>query len=474
MNYSKKSMLYLGIVCSMLMLGCEKDFAPTSSQSNQSSQNAKVLELNETQFDQWLSTFWSNYASYKGVAYDNGITPDLTKTLHKSEAQELLHYALNIAYVNLDTTYEIEQYDSLSIPVQVSSENDFVTMGNICAVMNVISNFVKEKHSSLSNQSHCLNRLTVKWVGATNIIRVRITMTSGDIWSTSKFIQQASINKYFPNPIPWLTKKSIPDEINPIISPRNQSNYLTWLFDNKRSGVDVSDRIKAFNYLTNDKPAHQHFSSGAIFWPDPLAQMNGWTHVIINKKAVETTGLVFPGTSFQVVIKRDPSRDYIYDDVNPMPVMIPPLTVNCGNPKHPGNLTLAQIGPDHMVPSSILGYYKREYDFNLKTARLVEPVALNFFWKQRPSVMLACQNRIQAMINQRMAAIGNIGFYAATEHYYLPHLDQDAGGTCAKNPPFCTFEGVCLHSTEYYLSATFSHFTMQNKLPDPLYSLLQL
>lgn len=235
------------------------------------------------------------------------------------------------------------------------------------------------------------------------------------------------------------------------MTPAYQQQYYMWVFTNVDQSTTLAQRQNTFNNsLENVKALHHYLTNRAVYWPNPAQQLNGWFPNYNGVVPVMTPNSIFKGEFFP----NNPTFGAV----------ITTDVIDCDNPNKPSVGT--QPTEANMVPSKLLGYYGKEYDYSLSTARKVDQNTINFFWAKRPEIAVVSVNKNNTEINTRMNNY-NSGFYAMTGYHTLPNKDRNYTGLC-QSGTVCNGGNVCLYATEYYVEGEFSHYRLLPPTPAQL------
>jgi hypothetical protein len=454
----------------LTLQSCKKETENTVLNTATGNQTAFVY-YKQDELEQKMAKLWKNYAAYQGIDLNNGIQADLNETMSTEEAITLLHYSLNIAMVNPRIAYANELANSFCSNFSLNADKQ-ITYNALSATIASVSNELKQIRSGISNENKTLNRLSfsIEGEGSNNtlIVKTHYLFTYGPVWSKDDIRDEANykpIGIQFNAPTPWISQQSFQGFENPNKQsqgqiPAYQQQYYMWVFTNTDQSTTLTQRQNTFNNsLENVKAVHHYLTNRAVYWPNPAQQLNGW---FPNYKGVvpvmtpPTT--IVPGSEFATF-----SGKFFPNDPN-MGAVITTDVIDCNNPNKLSGAS--QPTASNMVHSKLLGYYGKEYDYSLSTARKVDQSTINFFWAKRPEIAVTSVTKNNARINQRMNHF-NTGFYAMTGYHTLPNKDRNYTGLC-QSGTVCNGGNVCLYATEYYLEGEFSHYRLLPPTPAQL------
>jgi hypothetical protein len=453
----------IGMMGIVTFAACTKDSKEDANLSQRNAAPNAFIYYEQNQLETKLNQFWVNYQLFLGLEADAPHT--LGATVGLDEATTLLHYALNIAFVDPRTAYD-QEVDGMFEKNIIWPQGEQITNQQLCSLFHDIATDIKNARNQITDANKAINRLEIIPQVAANSIsfQIKYLLSHGNVWSKEDLSDPANYTPgiNFNAPTPWLSQQSFEGLVNPNnqttgMAPSHHSQlYYMWLFgDNDDPIVNpptLTDRRNRFNSsLSNEKAVHQYFTSRAVYWPNPVQQLNQQLPVYVGVKPVMTPKTFIPGVGEVEIIG---SFNFLNTSNNGA-VLITDV-IDCNNPQAPA------IGgsPDanSMVYSKLLGYYQKEFQYGFTSARRVEQNTLNYFWSKRADIAVTSMMKNSGSIN-RMMNYFNSGFYAMTGYNTTFNRDKEHTGQCVPNTQ-CFGPNMCLNATEYYMEGTFSHYRL--------------
>jgi hypothetical protein len=464
---NKQKLILIGLIAGCISLSlfntsCKKESGESTTNFNENQLNTAFVYYEQNELETKLNKLWKNYATFNGIELNNGQSANLQETISSMEAVTMLHYGLNVAMVNPRIGYANELADSFECNLTVNAAGN-ITYSALCTTLQTIANHLKQVKQGIANENKALNRLEIimpqEGAGTNISIKAKYLFSYGPVWSVDELTNEANYTPMgiqFNAPTPWLSQQSFegienPNNQNSGQTPAYQQQYYMWVFTNNDQGTTLTQRQNTFNSsLENVRALHHYFTSRSVYWPNPVQQLNGWFPIYQGVRPVMTPqskiiGEFYPNDpNFGAVVTSD--------------------VIDCDNP----NKLIGGTQPlaSNMVPSKLLGYYGKEHDYSLTTARKVDQNTINFFWAKRPEIAITSVNKNSTDINQRMNQY-NTGFYAMTGYHTLPNKNRNYTGLC-QSGTVCSGGNVCLYATEYFMEGEFSHYRLLPLTPAQL------
>lgn len=371
---------------SLVLNSCKKEITETTELNNSSPNANYSSDIIGSQ----LSTFWTNYSAHKNLPLEDGSSPNLDATMNETEMLSTLHYGLNVALSEVDTTFEIVSTTEFTNTIRMNSDGRFNNK-NACIFFDKTLQSIKSHTTSteiIERKIHEINLEVTSYSDSSAIIKTTVKFSSGEFYATSD-LEWTSANssylaKFTPSyKIPWVAK-STPEQ-GKQATGHGIYNYFGYILNNNWSVTPSSIGVIQ-SKLTADKAAHDILSNNALFWTDPS--------ILPSTIAIPTNSKIVPsdkniGTIETVVqlINEESSQKTPDKNITPLDV-----TVNCGNPTTP-NLSQGDEGPNDIQPSALLSYYKSENAFGITDFREVNGAQMNFFWKNRNRIIAVAFNK---------------------------------------------------------------------------------
>jgi hypothetical protein len=471
----KQKLILIGLIAGCISLSlfntsCKKESGENTTNFNENQLNTAFVYYEQNELETKLNKLWKNYATFNGIVLNNGQVANLNETISASEAATLLHYGLNLSIVNPRIGYANELADSFECNLTLNAAGN-ITYDALCNTLQSIANHLKQVRQGIANENKALNRLEIimpqEGAGTTISVKAKYLFSFGPVWSVDELTNEANhtpIGIQFNAPTPWISQQSFegvenPNNQNSGQVPAYQQQYYMWVFTNIDHSTTLTQRQNTFNSsLENAKALHHYLTNRAVYWPNPAQQLNGWFPNYNGVVPVMTPNFIISGTGPVIFKGEFRPNDPTFGAV------ITTDVIECDNPNKPSVGT--QPTETNMVPSKLLGYYGKEYDYSLSTARKVDQNTINFFWAKRPEIAVVSVNKNSSDINQRMNHF-NSGFYAMTGYHTLPNKNRNYTGLC-QSGTVCNGGNVCLYATEYYVEGEFSHYRLLPPTPAQL------
>ncbi len=495
-----------GAVAAVAVVSCQKenDF---KEDFNGVGANSMFVLYDDNELQQKLDVFWNAYTSFKGLSFgkngssgEGGEVSIIPIDVSPDEAFTLLHYALNIGFVDPRITYT--DIDSINIVSSLPVNGPNVLYNDLLQVFDYVRTHVQIFKQNFANgENKTLNRLEIE-VGLPNgneiAFTVKVVGTSGEVWAHEELDNAANtdipIGVYPSTPIPWITQKSWeggfesssnPNNIwSPLDSrldgaPTSQNLwtpvwYARWLFTGAQdktigtNGATLAQMRAEFGKLpnVNIKAAHHYLTHHYIYWPSPADQANGWNPAYDGKIPVRTPPTSYIPNTNNLTATFSGKYDNWLGNHSDNGVLMAPEVLACDNPNY-------QVGGDgslfdgQMRPSRLLAYYKTEKERNLTAVRTVDNNTMNYFWSKRAAIAIASANddELGVLFNPRKNAIQS-GFYVLTAYRTKVLADATVFGFCSSvsSDPNCYVPMECTVGPEYYFEPEYSHYRL---LPPP-------
>lgn len=417
----------------------------------------------------------------KNITLQASQDTNLNEILSANEALTLLHYALNIAFVNPRITYANEDSVTLNSNLGFDSDNQ-ISYRKLCENFDDLVLKVKQFKNTIgtTTENKALNRIEIEYYigegAAETAYRVKCKGTTGPIWAVDDIGSDANreVTIGFPNSIPWLTKSSIPNQKSPYNFPPAQGSttivsvetwYSNWLFTGAldKTYASIQQFRNSFDKLPiqGTKAVHDYLTHNSIFWPDPIQQANGWFPLYNGKVPVMSPPLQTPPNSIQL---SQITASYL--NKTDYGAVLLPEAQNCDNPQAPKK----GLPPssDDLQPSMLLGYLNSENYWQLNTIRSVNNNTVAYFFSKRGNLgkIASAESWTVNEIKNRMNGY-RTGFYAMTAFRVKPNLDATSKGQC-NTTDLCDQGNVCIHGVEYFLETEYNHFSLLPKAPNVL------
>ncbi len=470
-NLKLKQLKITGIVVfsgmSLALNSCKKEITETKELNNSSPNANYSSDIISSQ----LSTFWTNYSAHKNLPLVDGSSPNLDANLNETEMLSTLHYGLNVALTEVDTTFEIVTTAVFTNSIPMTSDGRFSNK-NACIFFDKTLQSIKNHTTSTEiteRKIHEINLEVTSYSDSSAIIKAIVKFSSGEFYATSD-LEWTSANssylaKFTPSyKIPWVAK-STPEQ-GKQADGQGKYNYFNFLLDSTWSSSS-SVQTK----LTADKAAHDILSNNALFWTDPSIAPSTIavptnSKIVVSKENIGTIETVVQ------LINKENSQGIINENITPLDV-----AVNCGNPSTP-NLGQGDEGPYDIQPSALLSYYKNEKAFGLTDFREVNGAQMNFFWKNRNRIIAVAFNKKKNALNSKLTSL-KFGFYAINEIKYVAQAWPSRGesdGACYFFQCYTPNVGykswtICKWQCNYRPDITFKHYSWQPLPPAQLRSL---
>jgi hypothetical protein len=456
---------------SLALNSCKKEITETKELNNSSPNANYSSDIIGSQ----LSTFWTNYSAHRNLPLVDGSSPNLDATLNETEMLSTLHYGLNVALTEVDTTFEIVTTAEFTNSIPMTSDGR-LSNKNACIFFDKTLQSIKKHTTSTEiteRKIHEINLDVTSYSDSSAIIKATVKFSSGEFYATSDLEWTSGSSPYLAKftpsyKIPWVAK-STPEQ-GKQATGHGKYNYFGYILkDNWSVTPSVIGEIQA--KLTADKAAHDILSNNALCWTDPS--------IAPSTIAIPTNSKIVPsdkniGTIETVVklINKENSQQTPNENITPLDV-----AVYCGNPSTP-NLGQGDEGPNDIQPSALLSYYNNEKSFGLTDFREVNGAQMNFFWKNRNRIIAVAFNKKKNALNSKLTSL-KFGFYAINEIKYVAQAWQSRGesdGSCYSFPCFTPNVGtlmwtICKWQCNYRPDITFKHYSWQPLPPAQLRNL---
>lgn len=456
---------------SLVLNSCKKEITETTELNNSSPNANYSSDIISSQ----LSTFWTNYSAHKNLPLEDGSSPNLDATLNETEMLSTLHYGLNVALAEVDTTFEIVSTTEFTNSIPMTSDGRF-TNKNACIFFDKTLQSIKNHTTSteiIERKIHEINLEVTSYSDSSAIIKTIVKFSSGDLYATSDLEWTSGSSPYLAKfttgyKIPWVAKSTA--EQGKQSATHGKYNYFNYILNNNWS-VTTSGIGTIQAKLTADKAAHDILSNNALCWIDPSIAPSTIARPI-NSKIVPSKGDVNGILTVVPLINEESSQQTPDKNITPLDV-----TVNCGNPSTP-NLSQGDEGPNDIQPSALLSYYKNENAFGLTDFREVNGTQMNFFWKNRNRIIAVAFNKKKNTLNSKLSSL-NFGFYAVNEIKYVAQAWPSRGesdGSCYFFQCYTPNVGnniwtLCKWQCNYRPDITFKHYSWQPLPPAQLRNL---
>ncbi len=408
-----------------------------------------------------LDDWWANYAVYKNIQYTNSVTPNLNANLNRDYAVSMLHYSLNVAMVNVDSTYQDVTTDSVFYNYTAPPDNPVLLKRDVCIAFDNIKDQIKAKLQNTELLEKVINRITLTDLSVTENslnLKVNFEATGGTLLATSDPNSGPNVaTSFFPTgtSIPWASKQSGQGSsatTNPFY------NYWYWLFTGTMPQT-LAEKDQGYNMLPPDKPAHKYLSSSQLFWPG-YSLLNPGSGMALScptgYKFVMSPALTSNGTKTYVeitnksTVAQDPTDQLTSQDV-----------LSCSNP-HKDDLDF-----NLQDASYILSYDQPEFAYGLTTTRNLDATAMNFYWVGRIPAATAGYNKKLTQMSAKLNTIPQLagGYYAVTQLVNRVHDNQMTLQVCYALYCGANYYSVCDRQANYVVDTRFDHFTIQPRTP---------
>lgn len=411
-----------------------------------------------------LDDWWANYAVFKNVEYSNDVAPDLNATVAEDYAVTMLHYSLNIALVNLDSTYEDVTADSVFYSYTLSSDNPVLTKANVCTAFDNIKDQIKAKLQSTELDEKTINRITIDDNSTSDEglnLKVIFEATGGKLIATREPDRGPNVEtSFFPTnaSIPWASKQS---GAGNSASTNPFYNYWYWLFTGNPPST-LAEKDQGFNMLPSDKPAHKYLSSSQVFWPtqdviNPGSNITWGKYYkpVMSPQYTSTNVETFVQITNKTSANQDPTDQLGSQDV-----------MDCGNPHKDDQ-------DQHLQDASyVLSYDQPESAYGLQTTRNLDGAALNYYWIGRiPAAAAGYYKKASKIATKFTIPELAGGYYAVTKLVYRVHDNGQTLQVCYYITCGVNTLSVCDRQANYVVDERFDHFTIQHRTPNEFASI---
>jgi len=409
-----------------------------------------------------LDDWWANYAVFKNITYKNNVTPNLNTTVSRDYAEKMLHYSLNVALVNVDSTYEEETTDSVFYNFTTASDGTLLSKNDVCLAFDNIREQIKGKLQNTELIEKTINNITL-YDNSTSENSMNLTVifsaTGGGLIATSDPFSGPNVaTSFFPSnlSVPWASKSSGQGST---FSTNPYFGYWFWLFTGNIPST-VAEKNQGYNMLPSEKPAHQYLTSNQLFWPVPL---------LSNSSSL-------PATGFTTGLKYVKSPNYIvngtiktYEEItNNISSNIDPTDqLGCQDVITCNNAHKDDLDENKQDASYILSYDEPEYLYPyLQAIRRLDGSTLNFYWTGRvPAATAGYYKKSSKIANllSKPALAG--GYYAVTKLNYKVHDNGITLQVCFYTTCGINTYSICDRQANYVVDERFDHFTIQKMTP---------
>ena len=246
MKHTFRNLLtHTGIVCMSLSLfsitSCKKEITETNSSNSTSSNFSSSIISSQ------LTKFWANYSEFKNVALEPGTSADLDGLLNDAEMLSTLHYGLNTALTEVDSTYEVVTTAEFSNEITLTGENTF-TNENVCVFFDKTLQSIKTYTSSselVERKIHEINLEIVSYNDSTATIKTTVKFSGGELYATSDLDWTGAFSPYLAKfdqntAIPWVAKSTA--EQGKQASGHGKYNYFRFLLDSIWNVTPICNR----------------------------------------------------------------------------------------------------------------------------------------------------------------------------------------------------------------------------------------
>jgi hypothetical protein len=440
---------------SLVLGSCKKEITETNATNSISTNTNYTAAIISNQ----LTKFWANYSAFKQVPIDDGTSADLDGLLNDAEMLSTLHYSLNTALTEVDTTYEVVTTAEFLNDLTLTGENTF-TNENVCVFFDKTLQTIKTYTSStelVERKIHEINLDIVSYNSNTVTIKTTVKFSGGELYATSDLDWTGSQSPYLAKfdqntNIPWVAKSTA--EQGKQASGHGKYNYFRFLLDSNWN-VTPSAIGTIQSKLSNDKAAHDYLSSNALCWVNPalpkLAPATALSKIVPSDDKINGTQTMVP------LINQELTMGIPSENITPLDV-----AVTCGNPS-PTMFDQFSGGANDIQPSALLSYYSNEKDYNLTEFRNVNGPQMNFFWKNRDKIIKVAFNKKATEINDKLNNF-NFGFYAVSELKYVAQAWPSRGEINTCYDIICTPNlhwYICHYQEDYRPDIVFKHYSYQ-------------
>lgn len=446
---------------SLVISSCKKEITETNELKNSNLNSNYSTNIIENQ----LSNFWTNYAAFKNATIDGNETPDLDGIMNESEMLSTLHYSLNVALTEVDTTYEEVTNAEFLNEITLTGENTF-TNQDVCIFFDKTLQSIKAYTSSTELIERKIHEITLEIESYSDnivIINTKVKFSSGDLYAASDIEWTATKSPYLvrftPNyQIPWVAKSTAEQDKQG--AGQGKYNYFNYVLNNNwnitSSGIGTIQ-----TKLTADKAAHDVLSNNALCWIDPSI-LPSTIAIPTNSKIVPSEKLINGKDTKVELINKESSMDNPSENITPLDV-----AVNCGNPSSP-NLSQGSEGENDIQPSALLSYYNSEHFYGLTEFRQVNGKQMDFLWKNRDRIIKVAFSKKASELNTNLTSF-TFGFYAVNELKYVAQAWQSIGEINACHFIQCSQQGnmwtICHYQCDYRPDIIFKHYSYQPLAP---------
>lgn len=441
---------------SLVLGSCKKEITETNATNSLSTNTNYTAAIISNQ----LTKFWANYSAFKNVPLEAGTSADLDGLLNDAEMLSTLHYSLNTALTEVDTTYEVVTTAEFLNDLTLTGENTF-TNENICVFFDKTLQSIKTYTSSTElteRKIHEINLEMVSYNDSTVTIKTTVKFSGGELYATSDLDWTSSQSPYLAKfdqntNIPWVAKSTA--EQRKFDPTRVTYNYFNFLLNNNWN-ITSSGVATILAKLSNDKAAHDILSSNALCWTNPAlpktAPATTLSKIIPSPQKIGTT------ETFVELINKEATMGDPNKNITPLDVV-----VYCGNPST-ANQSQGSEGANDIQPSALLSYYNSEHHFGLTDFRYVNGNQMNFFWKNRDKIIRVAFSKKASELNAKYTGLFGYGFYAVNDLKYVAQAWPSIGEInqcyfidCA---PGTTWT-MCHFQEDYRPDIIFKHYSYQ-------------
>lgn len=420
-NINIKKMNIAGIalffMVNLITVSCKKQINETDSLSDTDVSTNITSEIISTQ----LNRFWNCYSTFKEVSNIDSSISNLNGLVNEQEMLSTLHYSLNTALTEVDTTYEIVTTAEFYNDIELTNEDRF-TYKNLCRFFDKTLMSIKEYTLSTEITEKKIHEIFIEvnsYNQTTVTLKTKVKFSSGELYATSDLgwtsEQSPYLAKFNSNyQIPWVAKTSPEQGKNP--TGFSKYSYFNFAL-NRNWNVTPSSANLIQTKLSADKAAHDILSNNALFWLNPSTQNNAIGSTLA--KVVPSLERIGQTNTFVRLVNQEATMNNPSDNITPLDV-----AVNCGNPSKPNLINGNEAALD-IQPSALLSYYNTENFYNLTDFRKVSGPQMNFFWRNRGRIVSVAFNKKASEINNKMSSLfSNNGFYALSEINYVVQVWQ--------------------------------------------------
>lgn len=372
-----------------------------------------------------------------------------------------LHYGLNTALTEVDSTYEIVTTAEFMNDITLTEENSF-TNEHICVFFDKTLQSIKNYTSSselVERKIHEINLEIVSYNDSTATIKTTVKFSGGELYATSDLDWTGAFSPYLAKfdqntVIPWVAKSTAEQrKFDPTRVAYNYFNHLL-NFNKTDWNINASALSALQNKLSNDKAAHDYLSSNALCWVNPAIPR---TTAITISKIVPSDKKINSIDTKVSLINTENTKNDPENKISPFDV-----AVSCGNPTISG-----QEKANDIQASALLSYYETEAFYNLSDFRNVSGAQMNFFWKNRDKIIKVAFNKKATKLNSNLNSF-QFGFYAVSEVNYVAQQWVTAPIYDLPNGVCQNIEcspghrwAMCKFEANYRADVVFTHYSYQ-------------